>query len=159
MASKKKILILEDHQGLRGMLTDLFKTGGFEVTAVSNGEQGLREAQKGGFDVIVSDIKMPVMDGVGFLRALQQAEPQEPNGPIIMYSNFAYDYSRDEVLSLGASEFVAKDTISTGEFLNQVEALIEEYLEKKEDEVTVDEESGKSSVGEMSEVDNGSDSE
>jgi len=122
--NKKKVLVLEDHQGLRTLLTDLLKMNGYDVTATSNGMEGYEKAREGGYDVIITDIKMPEMDGVTFLRTLREHPPKEKNGPIIVYSNFAYEYSKDEVLSLGASEFVAKDTVSTGELLQIMDNLL-----------------------------------
>lgn len=122
-ANPKRLLILEDHPGLGNLIKELFATNGFDVTLATNGVQGLEAASNGGFDAIISDIKMPQLDGIGFLRALQENPPKVKNGPIIMYSNFAYQYSKDEVLSLGATDFIAKDTVSTGELLQMIKDL------------------------------------
>lgn len=128
---KKKILVLEDHATLRSMMTELFQLAGYQVTAVINGRQGLERAQEGGYDAIISDIKMPQMDGIQFLRAYQNSPSKSKNGPVIMYSNFAYEFSKNEVLGLGAVEFIAKDTISTGEFLDKVESIVQNYTQKQ----------------------------
>jgi CheY-like chemotaxis protein len=120
----KKILIIEDHPGLRSLLTDLFTLNGYQVTAVTDGVGGLEKAETGGYDVIICDIKMPAMDGITFLKALREHPPKVANGPIIMYSNFAYEYSKDEVLGLGAADFIAKDTIASGELVERVNHLI-----------------------------------
>ena len=125
--SKKKdgrILILEDHPGLGNLINEMFSSKGYEVTLATNGEQGLKHALEGGYSAIIAAIKMPVMDGIEFLKGLQQAPPTPKNGPIIMYSNFAYQYSKDEVLALGATDFIAKDTLGTSELVNKVEDLI-----------------------------------
>lgn len=117
----KKILILEDHPGLGQLITDLFKSHGYTVTLAVNGQEGLEFAREGGYDAIISDIKMPLVDGIQFLRNLQQNPPKKKNGPIIMYTNFAYQYSKDEVLSLGAADFIPKDTIGSAELVGKVE--------------------------------------
>lgn len=124
MTDKKKLLILEDHPGLGALIKDLFVTHGYDVTVATSGRQGLEFAKDGGYAVIITDIKMPEMDGIQFLRALKENPPPNLNGPIIVYSNFAYQYSKDEVLSLGASDFIAKDTVSTGELVELVESKI-----------------------------------
>lgn len=124
MAGKKSILIIEDHQALRSMLTELFTIAGYEVNAVINGQEGLKAAQRGGYAAIICDIKMPLMDGITFLKAMQANPPKAKNGPVVMYSNFAYQYSKDEVLSLGAADFIAKDTLGSYELVNHVEKLI-----------------------------------
>ena len=120
----KKILIIEDHQGLRSLANQLFTTAGYEVVEASNGQQGLDSAIQGGFIAIICDLKMPIMDGMTFLTSLQQHPPPAPNGPIIIYSNFIYDYARDEALRRGASAFIAKDTLGTGELVQEVERII-----------------------------------
>lgn len=122
--NNKKLLVLEDHPGLGQLLKDLFTAHGYDVTVAINGRQGLDYAQEGGYAIIITDIKMPEMDGIQFLRSLKDSNAKEGNGPIIVYSNFAYQYSKDEVLSLGASEFVAKDTVSTSDLVALVEKTI-----------------------------------
>lgn len=122
----KKILIIEDHQGLRSLANQIFSGAGYQVTEAPNGQAGLNSAIQGGFDVIVCDLKMPIMDGMTFLTALQQHPPATPNGPIIIYSNFIYEYAKDEALRRGATAFIAKDTLGTGELVAEVEKIMAE---------------------------------
>lgn len=126
----KKILIIEDHQGLRELAKQIFSTAGYEVTDAANGQAGLDIAIQGGFDAIICDLKMPIMDGMTFLTALQQHSPITKNGPIIIYSNFIYEYAKNEALNRGAFAFIAKDTLGTGELIAEVERIIEEYKQK-----------------------------
>jgi DNA-binding response OmpR family regulator len=123
----KKILILEDHPGLGQLITDLFKSHDFTATLAVNGQEGLDYAREGGYDAIITDIKMPLIDGIQFLRSLKENPPKKKNGPILVYSNFAYQYSKDEVISLGAADFIAKDTIGTGELVTYIEELIKKH--------------------------------
>jgi CheY-like chemotaxis protein len=125
----KKILIIEDHQGLRSLANQIFTAAGYQVIEANNGQAGLDAAIQGGFEAIVCDLKMPIMDGMTFLMALQQHPPSEKNGPIIIYSNFIYDYARDEALRRGASAFIAKDTLGTGELVQEVERIIREQTQ------------------------------
>lgn len=126
----KKILIIEDHQGLRQLAEQIFTAAGYQVTAVNNGQAGLDCAIQGGYQAVVCDLKMPIMDGMTFLTALQQHPPATPNGPVIIYSNFIYDYARDEALRRGAFAFVPKDTLGTGELIQEIERLIADYKTK-----------------------------
>ena len=123
----KKILIIEDHQGLRALAKQVFTEAGYEVTDASNGQAGLDCAIQGGFEAIICDLKMPIMDGMTFLTSLQQHPPSTKNGPIIIYSNFIYEYAKNEALSRGAYAFIAKDTLGTGELITEVERIIKEY--------------------------------
>lgn len=129
--SGKNILILEDHQGLAAMIRELFTSHGYNVTLANNGQHGLEFASKGGFTAIICDLKMPVMDGMAFLKALQEHPPAVPNGPIIVYSNFAYQFSKDEAMRRGAADFIAKDTLGTTELVNYVEKLIADHQTKQ----------------------------
>ena len=125
--SNNNILILEDHQGLASMIRELFSSRDYTVTIASNGQYGLDYASKGGYKAIIVDLKMPVMDGMSFLKALQENPPEKANGPIIIYSNFAYQYSKDEALRRGAADFIAKDTLGTTQLVAHVENLIAEH--------------------------------
>lgn len=120
----KKILIIEDHQGLRSLASQIFSSAGYTVTEAANGQAGLNAAIQGGFDAIICDLKMPIMDGMTFLSSLQQHPPAAPNGPIIIYSNFIYEYAKDEAIRRGATAFIAKDTLGTGELVAEVEKII-----------------------------------
>ncbi len=127
----QKILVIEDHPGLRSLANQVFSGAGFAVTEAPNGQVGLDNAIQGGFDAIVCDLKMPIMDGMTFLAALQQHPASTPNGPIIIYSNFIYDYARDEALRRGAAAFIAKDTLGTGELVEEVKRIMTEFAAKK----------------------------
>lgn len=126
----QKILVIEDHPGLRSLANQVFSAAGYIVTEAQNGQVGLNAAIQGGFDAIVCDLKMPIMDGMTFLTALQQHPAATPNGPIIIYSNFIYDYARDEALRRGASAFIAKDTLGTGELVQEVKRIIDDSAKK-----------------------------
>ena len=125
MASKH-ILILEDHQTLAAMITELITINGWEVTLASNGRDGLEHAQKGGWTAIIADLKMPQMDGMEFLNALHENPPKIPNGPLVIYSNFAYGYAKDEALRRGAADFIAKDTMDSKTLVKHIEKLVAE---------------------------------
>jgi CheY-like chemotaxis protein len=127
MPNSKQILILEDHQGLASMIRELFTSHGYEVTLANNGQHGLEYASKGGYTAIICDLKMPIMDGMAFLKALQEHPPAVANGPIIVYSNFAYQFSKDEAMRRGAADFIAKDTLGTTELVDYVEKLITDH--------------------------------
>jgi two-component system response regulator AtoC len=123
----KKLLILEDHPGLGQLIKDLFTSHGYTVTLATNGQQGLDYAREGGYSAVICDIKMPILDGIGFLKNLQETPPKTKLGPIIMYSNFAYQYSKDEVLSLGAVDFIAKDAVPLEDLVKLVASHIAKH--------------------------------
>ena len=62
-----KILLIDDNDGLRRSLTLILRNAGYEVRAAANGEQGLQMAEFEDPDIILTDVRMPVMDGITFL--------------------------------------------------------------------------------------------
>src|SRR3989344_3786308 len=85
-----KVLIVEDDQFIREMYAFILTKDGHDVTEAGDGAIGLSEAQKGGFDVILLDLMMPQVDGLGFLQGLKDKPPKTKNGPIVVMSNLAY---------------------------------------------------------------------
>ena len=69
------------------MLQELLKTGGANVMTASNGAEALRLAEENEFDVILSDISMPEMDGFEFLQRLRKIDGRE-NVPVIAITGF-----------------------------------------------------------------------
>ena len=74
-----RVLVVDDEAILTELLTDLLKSVGHEVEHARDGRVALRMAQQGGFDVILSDLKMPGLDGQGLYEALCQERPEMKN--------------------------------------------------------------------------------
>lgn len=104
----KKVLIVEDDQFIREMYNLILTKAGYEVTEALDGKVGLGLAQEGGYDVILLDLMMPNLDGLGFLQGLKDKKPKKKNGSIIVLSNLAYGDAKQKALDLGASGFLVK---------------------------------------------------
>lgn len=100
-----KILVLEDDGSLRSTLKKRLTASGFTVECVSNGEEGLECLYAGGFDVVISDVMMPVMNGLEFLTAVRA---KKLDVPVILLT--ALDGSGDIVkgLDMGADDYIVK---------------------------------------------------
>ena len=100
-----KILVLEDDESLKAVLKKRLAANGFTVECASDGEEGLAYLRAGGFDVVISDIMMPVMDGLEFLSAVRA---QKIDVPVILLT--ALDGSGDIVkgLDMGADDYIVK---------------------------------------------------
>ena len=83
MASK--ILIVDDDDDFRGLLSDVFKQAGYEVTAVNNATTALETFSEGEYDAVVTDHNMPEMTGEDLIKNIRQSEP---NIPIILVSGY-----------------------------------------------------------------------
>ncbi|HWP34201.1 MAG TPA: sigma-54 dependent transcriptional regulator [Thermodesulfobacteriota bacterium] len=101
----KRILIVDDEESMRHMLSIMLKKEGYEVETAANGRQALEVLEQGAFDAVLCDIRMPDMDGVGFLAALGR-RAQELT--VIMMSAFGTIDTAIEAMKLGAYDYVSK---------------------------------------------------
>ncbi len=68
-----KILIVDDSVSMRQMVSFTLKDNGFDVTEADNGKNGLSKATASNFDLIISDINMPEMDGIAMLKEIRSS--------------------------------------------------------------------------------------
>ncbi|HRK08749.1 MAG TPA: response regulator [Pseudobdellovibrionaceae bacterium] len=99
-----KILIVDDDELFRDALEKNLRGIGFEVSSAENGRLALESMKQTQFDVIVSDIRMPEMDGIELLRAIRSNSQL----PVILMTGFADIMETHSAHQLGANEFIAK---------------------------------------------------
>jgi CheY-like chemotaxis protein len=102
---KKKILLIDDDASLLVTLSDFLKFEGYQVVTADSGEQGLKRLEKMTPDLIILDMSMPGMGGVGFLREISSPEGK-PTHPVLVLtarSNMAEFFANVDV-----DGFVAK---------------------------------------------------
>ena len=121
----KKVLIVDDDLYIRELYEELLKDEGYEVTTGSDGAEGLTKMSEGGYDLVLLDVMMPKIDGVGILQKLAETPAKSPNGPIIILTNLANDPVIDEAKKLGAQDSFIKSDHTPDEFLGKVK----EYLQ------------------------------
>lgn len=73
--SGKRILVVEDEPLIAGLLTDMLMADGHDVDAVHTGRAALERLADHAYDLIVSDLRMPVLDGRGLYRGLEVSHP------------------------------------------------------------------------------------
>ena len=81
---------------------------GFSVETVSNGAQALEAARRGGFDLILMDVQMPVMDGLQATRLIRELSGAAAHLPIIALTANAMRSDQDACLAAGMDDFVSK---------------------------------------------------
>jgi two-component system response regulator AtoC len=101
----RRILIVDDEESFRNVLTVILKKEGYEMEGAANGEEGLNKASASAFDHILCDIRMPQMDGLEFLQESKKAGIE---APIIMMSAYGTIDTAIEAMKLGAYDYISK---------------------------------------------------
>jgi signal transduction histidine kinase/ligand-binding sensor domain-containing protein/DNA-binding response OmpR family regulator len=104
--NKPQLLLVEDNEDFRFYLKDNLK-GHFQVFEASNGSEGLQKAQKIFPDLIVSDIMMPVMDGLDMCKRLK-TDSRTSHIPVVLLTARSTDEQKKEGFDVGADEYMAK---------------------------------------------------
>jgi two-component system response regulator PilR (NtrC family) len=99
------ILVVDDKEGMREFFQIFLGKEGHQVGVAANGHEALKLAQERQFDLVVSDIKMPGMDGISLLKGLRELDPQLP---VIMVTAYPTIESSIEAMRLGAYDYIIK---------------------------------------------------
>ena len=121
---KAKILVIDDEQGIRDFLAYELGRQGYTVLTAADGEKGVDKIREEKFDLVITDIKMPKMDGI---QLLQAAKKIDPDLEIIMATGFGTIEMAVTAMKKGAYDFVQKPFN-----LEEILAIIEKALEKSE---------------------------
>lgn len=100
-----RVLLVDDERMLRRVLARALARAGFEVVEVDNGFAALELLRRERFDLVVSDVQMPVMDGLALLQALSVAESAVP---VVLISGSLEVPGKEEAIRLGAFDFLRK---------------------------------------------------
>lgn len=101
----KKILVVDDEENARMALSKILAFDGFEVASASNGVEALNFLRSKDVGLIITDLNMPEMDGLTFLRELNRSHP---NSNVIMITAYGEVESYLEAMTLGAFEYINK---------------------------------------------------
>lgn len=107
---KLKVLIVDDSSVMRKIVERALRQAGLDIAEVveaSNGAEALAEVQKGSLDLILSDINMPVMDGLEFLKGVAGVECAK-GVPVVMITTEGSEARVVEALSAGARGYLRK---------------------------------------------------
>ncbi|HEU4344940.1 MAG TPA: sigma-54 dependent transcriptional regulator [Candidatus Binatia bacterium] len=99
------VLIVEDHDRLRDQLGHFYEQEGFKVTIAASGEEALDKLAKQKFAIVVSDVKMPGMDGFQLARHVRE---KYPDTDVILITAFGNIKQAVEAMKLGASDYITK---------------------------------------------------
>ena len=126
---KARILVVDDEEGMREVCADtLERLGEVEVVTEGDPRKAAERLQEDHFDLLLSDVRMPGMDGVQLLRAVRE---QDPHLPVLMLTGFPAVETAVECLKLGAVDYVTKPFIPD-DLLATVRRVLEERRLREE---------------------------
>ncbi|MFH1277454.1 MAG: sigma-54 dependent transcriptional regulator [Candidatus Eisenbacteria bacterium] len=103
--AERKILVVEDRAGTRRMLEETFGDEGYRAVAVATGEEAVARLRKESFDLVVTDLALPGMDG---LQVLAAARESDPLAPVIVMTAHGTVENAVRAIKEGAYDFVTK---------------------------------------------------
>lgn len=101
----KRILVVDDEENARVALSRILTHDGYEVSAVRNGMEALNYLRSRDVELIITDLNMPEMNGMMFLRELNRSHPASN---VIMVTAYGEVESYLEAMTLGAFEYINK---------------------------------------------------
>lgn len=121
--AKKSILVVEDSITTRLLIKNILTSAGYEVKTAVDGMEALETLQKQTFDLIVTDIEMPRMDGFSLLEKVRSL-PQMKEIPIIICTALGSSSDRKRGIDLGANAYLDKSSLNLQAFVSIVKKLI-----------------------------------
>lgn len=101
------ILLVEDTPLFQIMIKEYLKSVGFQVTLAENGQEGFECLQKGNFDIVLSDIEMPVMDGFGLIKKIRSNKEWE-NLPVVAVTSLNDEKTIQSGMAAGFTDWMVK---------------------------------------------------
>jgi len=126
--SRAKILIVDDKEQMRDVLRKFLSAEDYAVETAADGKDALRKFAENSFDLVLSDIKMPVMDGAELLAEILKINP---NAIVILMTAFGSIEAAVEAIKHGATDYVSKPFQMEDVLFRISRALKEQRLEKR----------------------------
>ncbi|WP_286235695.1 response regulator [Thalassotalea sediminis] len=102
-----KILVVDDSNSIRDMVSFTLKSAGYETVEAKDGKEGLTRAQAGTFDLVISDVNMPIMDGITLCQELRKL-PSFKFTPILMLTTESSGDMKMRGKAAGATGWLVK---------------------------------------------------
>ncbi|MBN8495072.1 MAG: response regulator [Burkholderiales bacterium] len=119
----KTILIVDDSSSLRTVVKLALTRAGYDVLEAGDGQQGLAQLDKAAkVHLIVSDVNMPVMDGISFVKQVKQ-HPRHRFAPVVMLTTEGQDAKKEQGRAAGAKAWIVKP-FNPPQLLDAVSKLI-----------------------------------
>jgi len=123
MNTQNRILIVDDEASMRELLSIMLRKEGYDVVTAENGEKALKAIQSDIYDLVVTDLKMPRMDGMSLLKAVKVASPDTI---VILVTAFGTAEGAETARRFGAYDYIGKPFNN-----DEIKLVIQNALEKR----------------------------
>lgn len=104
---KSRILVVDDSPTIQNLLRMVLRQNGYEVATASDGVEGLKKMEGQDVDLVISDLNMPRMDGITFIKKIRESKTT-PLIPVILLSTEQDQRDIDKAIRSGASRYLVK---------------------------------------------------
>jgi CheY-like chemotaxis protein len=118
--STRKILIVDDNPNMSTLLSDILEIFDFEGCRAEDGRTALEHLRDSKYDMVFTDLRMPVMDGYDLLDKIKS---EHPNMPVVVVTGYAVGQEQDKMLSKKADGLLCKPFKVT-----EIESLLSKLL-------------------------------
>lgn len=119
-ASGKKILLIEDDIALIGLYNTKLTLTGFVVDKARDGAEALDKLENNDYDIIMSDLSIPGIDGFGVLKQLRSSNWPSAKKPVIIFSNLSNAIDIQRAKELGATDYVVKISLTPNQIVEKL---------------------------------------
>lgn len=137
--SKGRILVVDDESSARGALSEILQDEGYKVRTAADGFRALAAASEFAPDVVLTDLKMPGMDGLSLMERIKETQP---DSAVVLMTAFGAVESAVEAMRAGAANYLTKP-LNSDELLLVLERCLESVALKRETKRLKEEVAGK----------------
>ncbi|MFC1726879.1 sigma-54-dependent transcriptional regulator, partial [candidate division KSB1 bacterium] len=125
----RKILVVDDDSTMRGYLGEVLRRQEYDVDMAEDGKKALIKIQNNDYDLVITDIRMPVITGMDVLKKVKEVKP---NCEVIMITAFGSIANAVEAIKLGAHDYLEKTHTGGGVSPDEIELKVKKVLEVKD---------------------------
>jgi len=120
---KQRILVVDDSVTTRSLAKSILEVAGFEVIVAVDGQDALRLLEEQGADLVVSDVEMPRLDGLGLTAAIRKSRKLE-RIPVILMTGLGSERDKARGLEVGADAYLVKSAFDKDQLLDTIAQLL-----------------------------------
>jgi len=122
-AQRRSLMLAEDSVTTRTLLKEILESAGYQVSTAADGVEALNALRAGRFDLLVSDVEMPRMDGFDLTSRLR-ADPQLCELPVVLVTALESRADKERGVDVGANAYIVKSGFDPGRLLDIIRTLV-----------------------------------